>query len=135
MTVLGAVEIECCEDPWEAVPVIGGTLVDARAECAGEGAVLDAAGEFSVHCDPSGDPCELFYRGRGQRVLQPVIHWYERCNWWDLADRVPRGSHTSAVDRERWRIQAVEAGAAVARTFELTRDQSTGRWGLLRVSC
>ena len=36
MTVLGAVEIESCEDPWETVPVIGGTLVDARAECAGE---------------------------------------------------------------------------------------------------
>lgn len=135
MTVLDAVEIERHEDPWEAVPVIGGTLVDARAEGAGEAVVPDATGEFSVHCDSSGNPCALFYRGRGQRVLQPVIHWYERCNWWDLADRVPRESPTSAVDRERWRVQAVEAGAAVARTFELTRDQSTGQWGLLRVSC
>lgn len=37
MTVLDAVEIERHEDPWEAVPVIGGTLVDARAEGAGGG--------------------------------------------------------------------------------------------------
>lgn len=119
------------EDPWDGVPVIGAGRVGP-----GAGALPPRPGPegFSVRCDDTGAPCAVTYRGREQRVLQPVIHWFERRNWWDVEDRVPRESRTSAVDRECWRVQAVQAGAAVARTFELTRSQFTGRWELLGVS-
>ena len=119
------------EDPWETIPVIGA----GRPGCEVETALPHRGADgFSVRCDGSGAPCAVTYRGREQRVLQPVIHWYERRNWWDVEERVPRESRTSAVDRERWRVQAVEPGAAVAHTFELTRNQFTGRWELLGVS-
>ncbi|RLY94860.1 hypothetical protein CWC38_11710 [Kocuria tytonicola] len=119
------------EDPWDAVPVIG-----AGRAGPGVAAVLPDPGSegFSVRCDDTGAPWAVTYRGREQRVLQPVIHWFERRNWWDVEDRVPRESRTSAVDRECWRVQAVQAGAAVARTFDITRSQVTGRWELLGVS-
>ena len=119
------------EDPWETVPVIGAGHLRPDVEIA---LPHPGADGFSVRCDRSGAPCAVTYRGREQRVLQPVIHWYERRNWWDVEDRVPRESRTSAVDRECWRVQAVPSGAAVARTFELTRNQFTGRWELLGVS-
>lgn len=138
MTVLGAAEAAEFEDgwagrddPWESFPVIGAGRVGPRAETA---LPHPGADGFSVRCDRSGAPCTVTYRGREQRVLQPVIHWYERRNWWDVEDRVPRESRTSAVDRECWRVQAVQPGAVVARTFELTRNQFTGRWELLGVS-
>ncbi|WP_330446769.1 DUF6504 family protein [Kocuria rhizophila] len=134
MTVLDTRQIESFEDPWDTVPVIGAALDPEAAGAAGEWGAEAAPEDVSVRCDAVGNPCELVYHGREQRVLEPVIHWFERRKWWDVEARVPRESRTSAVDRERWRVQAVQAGAAVARTFELTRNQATEQWQLLRVS-
>ena len=136
MTVLERAEVHEVdgpwhEDPWAGVPVIGGAAPGA-GDPGGETPVPCGQEAVAVRCDAVGNPCVLLWRGREHRVLQPVIHCFERRNWWDVADRVPRESRTSAVDRERWRVQAVQAGASVVRTFELTRNQFTGQWELLR---
>ncbi|RKQ36509.1 hypothetical protein [Kocuria tytonis] len=132
MTMPDVTGTERYEDPWSGVPVIGAGAVEEVPERAWPPAAGSGTDGVSVHCSASGEPLEVVHRGCRHRVLQPVIHWYERRNWWDVADRVPRESEISAVDRECWRMQAVEPGALMARTFDLTRDQFTGRWRVLR---
>ncbi|MDO4918407.1 DUF6504 family protein [Kocuria sp.] len=138
MTALDAREIHKagvvrCEDPWAGVPVIGGGVPEVGEPAVGPPSHSRPEG-VAVRCNAALDPCALVYRGRELRVLQPVIHWFERCNWWDTEERVPRESATSVVDREYWRVQAAPAEAGIIRTFDLTRDQATGWWQVLRVS-
>ena len=134
MTVLEMTETGQYEDPWDTVPVIGAGVPVERPTGLMDGSTDLTPGDLAVVCDITGTPCAVTYRGEEHRVLQPVMHWYERRNWWDVEDRVPRESRTSAVDQERWRVQAVRSGVVIARTFELVRNQFTGQWRVLRVS-
>lgn len=84
-----------------------------------------------VHCDESGAPCELVFRGRLHRVTSPPQRWYERRRWWELEERVPRDSGQAVVDRQRWRVQAAQRGAVESRTLELARHEITGQWWLV----
>ncbi len=84
-----------------------------------------------VHCDESGAPCELVFRGRVHRVTAPPQRWYERRRWWELEERVPRESGQSVVDRQHWRVQAAQRGAIEPRTLELVRHEITGQWWLV----
>ena len=134
MTAGEAVEVRCWEDPWDTVPVIGAGTPDAVGAEGHEEGLEWGGGELSVECDSLGTPCQLLHDGREFHVLQPAVHWYERRNWWAVEDRVPRASVTSAVDEERWRVQATRPRDVVPRTFELARSQVTGEWRVLRVS-
>ena len=134
MTVLEMTETGQYEDPWDTVPVIGAGMPVERPAGLLDDLADPALDDLAVVCDITGTPCAVTYRGEEHRVLQPAVHWYERRNWWDVEVRVPRESRTSAVDQERWRVQAVRPGVVIARTFELVRNQFTDQWRVLRVS-
>ncbi|CAL8898094.1 hypothetical protein KVA01_08110 [Kocuria varians] len=134
MTVLESTEIGVHEDPWDSVPVIGAGVSAALAEGAREIVPEDLGGQVVVRCDETGAPREVLHRGHAHRVVEQPVRWYDRRNWWDLVDRVPRESRTSLVDHELWQVQAVQRGAVLPATFRLLRDQSTGWWRLLSVT-
>ena len=81
-----------------------------------------------MRCDSAGVPRELIHGGRHYTVISPPFRWYERRNWWELDERVPRDSPLNAVDRQRWSVQVTRPGAVVPRTFELLRQESAARW-------
>ncbi|WNB89601.1 DUF6504 family protein [Glutamicibacter protophormiae] len=134
MTVLESAEIGSWEDPWESVPVIGAGVRAASTRRGRDLTLEGGAAEVVVRCDGAGVPREVVHRGRVHRVVEPPVRWYERRNWWESEDRVPRESRTSMVDRELWQVQALQGGTTAPCTFRLVRNQVSDRWQLLGVT-
>ena len=120
-----------------AVPNAGDAVAAAREQPAPAGVPGPELGagrapvECEVRCDRSGVPRELTCEGWHYTVISPPFHWYERRNWWELDERVPRDSVLNAVDRQRWSVQVTRPAAVVSRTFELLHQESTRRWWVI----
>lgn len=81
-----------------------------------------------VSCDAAGVPEQIAHRGHLYWRSHSPRRWFERRNWWELEDRVPRASVINAVDRERWSVQVLSRGVATPITLELVKQQATGQW-------
>jgi len=83
-------------------------------------------------------PIEFIYRGRRFRIHNILNRWCEAGGWWNrISDGVYRASNSpnSQNDlndnaRAIWRVEAAPIGAVA--TFELEKDEATGKW-LIRV--
>ena len=91
-------------------------------------------------------PIEFTYRGKRFRIHNILNRWCEAGGWWNrISDGVyrpnnsPSGSPSGlssglpGVDdnaRAIWRVEAAPIGAVA--TFELERDEATGKW-LIRI--
>jgi hypothetical protein len=83
-------------------------------------------------------PIEFTYRGKRFRIHNILNRWCEAGGWWNrISDGVYRansltGDLTGVDDNARaiWRVEAAPIGAVA--TFELERDEATGKW-LIRV--
>jgi hypothetical protein len=84
-----------------------------------------------VDCDAQGVPVAVRWRGRGYRVAQEPVRWYERRAWWAEDARLPRDHGGGAVDQQMWRVQVQLAPRAELLTLELVHTLDTGRWRLL----
>lgn len=83
-------------------------------------------------------PIEFTYRGKRFRIHNILNRWCEAGGWWNrISDGVYRANGLSnglsGVDdgaRAIWRVEAAPIGAVA--TFELERDEATGKW-LIRI--
>ncbi|MCU1574569.1 MAG: hypothetical protein JWO93_2651 [Micrococcaceae bacterium] len=72
--------------------------------------------------------------GRNWLVGAEPVRWFERVNWWEQQQRMPKG--LGRVDVEVWQVQA-RVGRNVRSeltTMELLRDQLGGGWKLRSVA-
>ena len=73
-------------------------------------------------------PIEFTYRGKRFRIHNVLTRWCESGGWWNrISDGVYRPDDNS---RAIWRVEAAPIGAVA--TFELERDEATGKW-LIRI--
>jgi hypothetical protein len=81
-------------------------------------------------------PMEFTYRGKRFRIHSVLNRWCEAGGWWNrISDGVYRANDLSndlPNDNARaiWRVEAAPIGAVT--TFELERDEATGKW-LIRI--
>ena len=87
-------------------------------------------------------PIEFTYRGKRFRIHNILNRWCEAGGWWNrISDGVYRSNNLSGdlsgdlsgLDdnaRAIWRVEAAPIGAVA--TFELERDEATGKW-LIRI--
>jgi hypothetical protein len=79
---------------------------------------------------------EFTYRGKRFRIHSVLNRWCEAGGWWNrISDGVYRANDLSndlPNDNARaiWRVEAAPIGAVT--TFELERDEATGKW-LIRI--
>ena len=91
--------------------------------------------ELPVTTDGS-TPIEFTFRGKRFRIHSIINRWCEAGGWWNrISDGVyrPDGSTGDLLNdnsRAIWRVEAAPIGAVA--TFELERDETTGKW-LIRV--
>ena len=89
--------------------------------------------EYSPHSDlpvttDGSAPIEFTYRGKRFRIHNVLTRWCESGGWWNrISDGVYRPDDNS---RAIWRVEAAPIGAVT--TFELERDEATGKW-LIRI--
>ncbi|MGQ1797122.1 DUF6504 family protein [Kocuria oceani] len=84
-----------------------------------------------VDCDTGGVPVTVRWRGRGYRVVQDPVRWYERRAWWAEDARLPKNRGIGAVDQQMWRVQVQLTVRSELLTLELVHTLDTGRWRLL----
>lgn len=81
-------------------------------------------------------PIEFTYRGRHFRIHNILNRWCEAGGWWNrISDGIYRPDNQSSNlpdDNARaiWRVEAAPIGAVA--TFELEKDEATGKW-LIRI--
>ena len=77
-------------------------------------------------------PIEFTYRGKRFRINNVLNRWCEAGGWWNrISDGVYRPNDLPNDNaRAIWRVEAAPIGAVT--TFELERDEATGKW-LIRV--
>ena len=79
-------------------------------------------------------PIEFTYKGRRFRIHNILNRWCEAGGWWNrISDGIYRPNDLNTLDdnsRAIWRVEAAPIGAVA--TFELERDEATGKW-LIRV--
>ena len=79
-------------------------------------------------------PIEFTYKGRRFRIHNILNRWCEAGGWWNrISDGIYRPNDLNTPDdnsRAIWRVEAAPIGAVA--TFELERDEATGKW-LIRV--
>jgi hypothetical protein len=83
-----------------------------------------------VRTTAAGLPMAVQRSGREWLVGAEPVRWFERVDWWDGQNRMPRG--LGRVDVEVWRVQA-RLGRNVRTeltTMELLNDQQGGGWRL-----
>ncbi|MCZ2404493.1 hypothetical protein IV498_15230 [Paenarthrobacter sp. Z7-10] len=86
-----------------------------------------------ILCSPAAVPLQMTWHGQDYAIEAEPLRWYERRAWWVEETRAERGSGTSLVDHEIWRVQARLKGQGELLTFDLTRHLASGRWRLLRL--
>ncbi len=73
-------------------------------------------------------PIEFTYRGKRFRIHNIITRWCEAGGWWNrISDGIYRPDDKA---RAIWRVEAAPIGSVT--TFELERDETTGKW-LIRV--
>lgn len=73
-------------------------------------------------------PIEFTYRGKRFRIHNVLNRWCEAGGWWNrISDGIYRPDDNA---RAIWRVEAAPIGAVT--TFELERDEATGKW-LIRI--
>jgi hypothetical protein len=96
--------------------------------------------ELPVTTDGS-TPIEFTFRGKRFRIHNILSRWCEAGGWWNrISDGVYRPDDLRNLhnlnglpddnSRAIWRVEAAPIGAVT--TFELERDEATGKW-LIRV--
>jgi len=87
--------------------------------------------ELPVSTDGS-TPIEFTYRGKRFRIHSILNRWCEAGGWWNrISDGIYRPNDLPNDNaRAIWRVEAAPIGAVT--TFELERDEATGKW-LIRV--
>jgi len=87
--------------------------------------------ELPVTTDGSA-PIEFTYRGKRFRIHSILNRWCEAGGWWNrISDGIYRPNDLPNDNaRAIWRVEAAPIGAVT--TFELERDEATGKW-LIRV--
>ena len=91
--------------------------------------------ELSVTTDGSA-PIEFIFRGKRFRIHNVLNRWCEAGGWWNrISDGVyrPEDLSSNSLDdnaRAVWRVEAAPIGSVT--TFELERDEATGKW-LIRI--
>lgn len=77
-------------------------------------------------------PIEFTYRGKRFRIHNVLNRWCEAGGWWNrISDGVYRPNDLpNDNSRAIWRVEAAPVGAVT--TFELERDEATGKW-LIRI--
>ena len=87
--------------------------------------------ELPVSTDGS-TPIEFTYRGKLFRIHNVLNRWCEAGGWWNrISDGTYRPNDLPNDNaRAIWRVEAAPIGAVT--TFELERDEATGKW-LIRV--
>lgn len=77
-------------------------------------------------------PIEFTYRGKRFRIHNVLNRWCEAGGWWNrISDGVYRPNDLpNDNSRAIWRVEAAPIGAVT--TFELERDEATGKW-LIRI--
>lgn len=85
-------------------------------------------------------PIEFTYRGKRFRIHNVLNRWCESGGWWNrISDGVYRANQSTNQSigglpddnsRAIWRVEAAPIGAVA--TFELERDEATGKW-LIRI--
>ncbi|MGI9198914.1 MAG: DUF6504 family protein [Candidatus Nanopelagicaceae bacterium] len=83
-------------------------------------------------------PIEFTYKGRRFRIHNILNRWCEAGGWWNrISDGIYRDStnnlnnnYLNDNSRAIWRVEAAPIGAVT--TFELEKDELTGKW-LIRV--
>ncbi len=87
-----------------------------------------------VRTTAAGLPLAVRRSGREWLVGAEPLRWFERLNWWEEQNRMPKG--LGRVDVEVWRVQA-RLGRNVRSeltTMELLNDQQGGGWRLRSAS-
>jgi hypothetical protein len=73
-------------------------------------------------------PIEFTYRGKRFRIHNVLNRWCEAGGWWNrISDGIYRPDDNA---RAIWRVEAAPIGSVT--TFELERDEATGKW-LIRI--
>lgn len=73
-------------------------------------------------------PLEFTFKGRRFRIHNVLNRWCEAGGWWNrISDGIYRPDDGA---RAIWRVEAAPIGAVT--TFELEKDEATGKW-LIRV--
>ena len=88
--------------------------------------------ELPVTTDGAAAPIEFTFRGKRFRIHNVLNRWCEAGGWWNrISDGVYRPNQLPE-DQARviWRVEAAPIGAVT--TFELERDDATGKW-LIRI--
>ena len=79
-------------------------------------------------------PLEFTYKGRRFRIHNILNRWCEAGGWWNrISDGIYRPDSPNLLDdnsRAIWRVEAAPIGAVT--TFELEKDEVTGKW-LIRI--
>jgi hypothetical protein len=75
---------------------------------------------------------EFTYRGKRFRIHSVLNRWCEAGGWWNrISDGVYRANDLPDDNaRAIWRVEAAPIGTVA--TFELERDEATGKW-LIRI--
>ena len=86
---------------------------------------------IQVESDGSA-PIEFTFRGKRYRIHNVLNRWCESGGWWNrISDGVYRANDLLDDNaRAIWRVEAAPIGAV--NTFELERDETTGKW-LIRI--
>ena len=87
--------------------------------------------ELPVTTDGSA-PIEFTYRGKRFRIHSILNRWCEAGGWWNrISDGIYRPNDLPNDNaRAIWRVEAAPIGAVT--TFELEKDEVTGKW-LIRI--
>ena len=79
-------------------------------------------------------PIEFTFRGKRFRIHNVLNRWCESGGWWNrISDGIYRPNNLNDLNdnaRAIWRVEAAPIGAV--NTFELERDETTGKW-LIRI--
>ena len=79
-------------------------------------------------------PLEFTYKGRRFRIHNILNRWCEAGGWWNrISDGIYRPDNPNLLDdnaRAIWRVEAAPIGTVT--TFELEKDEATGKW-LIRI--
>ena len=85
------------------------------------------ANPIEVESD-GGAPIEFTFRGKRFRIHNVLTRWCEAGGWWNrISDGIYRPDDNA---RAIWRVEAAPIGSVT--TFELERDDATGKW-LIRI--
>lgn len=83
-----------------------------------------------VRTDSQGRPTAVLSGGREWAVGAPPVRWFERINWWENSQRMPKGRGGVDVEVLQVQVRLGNNGRSALTTMYLQRDGMGGGWRL-----